>query len=276
MSLVATALGHSAGSAVPVPLAAGEGFESPGVTDFWQPLIGEGAWAITRASIVMVLSVVFLAWVMVAVTRRLAVVPGKAQFAAEAGYNLVRNGLGREVIGSPDFLKFLPLLVTLFFLILVNNVFAIIPVIQFPTMSRVGFPAALALVVFVVYHFVAIKKKGLGPYLKSLVPPGLPGWLVPFIFLLELVTYFFTRPVTLALRLFGNMFAGHLLLLLFTLGGEYMLLHSDAPVLQVLSVGSFAGSFVMTAFELLVEVLQAYIFTLLTALYIAGSLADEH
>jgi len=224
----------------------------------------------------MLLSVALVAGVMLAVTRRMSVVPGKRQFMGEASYNLVRNGLGRDVIGSPDFLRFLPLLVSLFFLIVVNNVFAVVPIIQFPTMSRVAFPAALALIVFVVYHTVAIKKKGLGPYLKSLVPPGLPGWLVPFNFVLELVTYFFTRPVTLALRLFGNMFAGHLLLLLFTLGGEYMLLHSDAPVLQVLSIGAFAGAFVMTAFEILVQVLQAYIFTLLTALYIAGSLADEH
>ena len=161
MSLLAMALGQSAGSVGTVSgsatLAAGEGFESPGVTDFWQPLIGEGAWAITRASIVMLLSVVLLAVVMTAVARRLTVVPGKTQFAAEAGYNLVRNGLGRDVIGSPDFLKFLPLLVTLFFLILVNNVFAIIPVIQFPTMSRVGFIAALALVVFCVFHLFAIR-----------------------------------------------------------------------------------------------------------------------
>ena len=92
----------------------------------------------------------------------------------------------------------------------------------------------------------------------------------------HLKTYFFTRPVTLALRLFGNMFAGHLLLVLFASGGEYLVLHSG--VLGYIPVGVFSWimAFVMTVFEVLVEFLQAYIFTLLAALYIAGSLADEH
>ena len=84
-----------------------------------------------------------------------------------------------------------------------------------------------------------------------------------------------TRPLTLALRLFGNMFAGHMLLLLFILGGEYMLLNGGLG-LKVAGVGSFALALVLTAFEGLIEFLQAYIFTLLAATYIAGSLADEH
>ena len=256
-------------------LAAGEGFEAPGVEDFWQPLVGHGAFALTRPMVEMVFSVVLIAVVLLQVTKRMSVVPGKAQFAAEGVYGVVRNSLGRDIIGSHDFLRFVPLLFSMFVIILVNNIFAIIPVIQYPTMSRIGFPAAIALVVFVVFHFIGIKNKGPVGYFKSLIPPGLPKALVPFIFLLELVTYFFTRPVTLALRLFGNMFAGHLLLLLFTLGGEYMLLHGSAA-LPFLSVGSFLMAFVMTGFELLVQVLQAYIFTLLSALYIAGALADEH
>jgi F-type H+-transporting ATPase subunit a len=259
----------------PVLLAAEGGFESPGVSDFWQPLIGDGAWAITRPAIVIVLTVALISVVLLRVTRRMAVVPGKAQFAAEGTYSLIRNSVARDIIGSHDFLRFLPLLFTMFVLILVNNVMAILPPVQYPTMSRIGFPLALALVVFVVYHAVGIKTKGVGGYFKSMVPPGLPGWIIPAIFVLELVTYFITRPLTLALRLFGNMFAGHLLLLLFVLGGEHMLLHGG-PALKVLSIGSFAMAFVMTGFELLVQFLQAYIFTLLSALYIAGSLSDEH
>jgi F-type H+-transporting ATPase subunit a len=259
----------------PVLLAAEE-FESPSSTDFWQPLFGtDGPFAITRTMIVMLLSVAILSWVLVSVTRRMAVVPGKAQFAAEGGYTLVRNSVGRDIIGSHDFLRFVPLLFTLFCIILLNNVFAIIPPIQFPTMSRIGFPAALTLVVFVVYHAVGIRKRGVGGYFKSMLPPGLPKPIIPLIFFLELLTFFVTRPLTLALRLFGNMFAGHLLLVLFILGGEHMLLHGG-PVLKVMSFGSFAMAIVMTFFELLVQFLQAYIFTLLAALYIAGSLADEH
>jgi F-type H+-transporting ATPase subunit a len=111
--------------------------------------------------------------------------------------------------------------------------------------------------------------------MKSLVPPGVPAWIKPLMFLLEFVTYFISRPVSLALRLFGNMFAGHLLLLIFITGGEYLLLHG-APAIKVSGVISFAFAIVMSFFEVLVEFLQAYIFTLLSALYIAGAIADEH
>jgi F-type H+-transporting ATPase subunit a len=116
---------------------------------------------------------------------------------------------------------------------------------------------------------------GLGAYFKDLVPPGLPGWIVPLIFVLEVITFFITRPLTLALRLFGNMFAGHLLLLLFITGGQYMIINGGIG-LKVAGVGSYAMAFVLTIFEILIEFLQAYIFVLLTATYIAGSLVDEH
>jgi F-type H+-transporting ATPase subunit a len=254
----------------------GEGFVAPGSEDFWQPLFGtDGPFAITRASIVLLASVALLSVVLLAVTRKLTTVPSKSQFAAESGYGLVRNSVARDIIGSHDFLRFVPLLFTMFALILVNNLFGVIPFVQFPTMSRIGFPVALTLVVFGIYHYLGIRKHGFVGYHKAMVPPGLPGFIVPFIFFLELVTFYVTRPLTLALRLFANMFAGHLLLLVFILGGEYMLLHGGLG-LKFVSVGAFGLGIVMTFFEVLVQFLQAYIFTLLSALYIAGSLADEH
>jgi len=254
----------------------GEGYKNPGVGDFWQPLFGgEGAFAITRPSIVIMLSVAILSVLLLAFTKRLSVVPSRKQLATESTYGLVRNGLGRDIIGSHDFLKFVPLLFTMFVLILLNNLFSVIPPIQYPTMSRVAFPAALALVVFVVYHLVGFRKHGVVGYFKSIIPAGLSIGLAIPIFFLELVTDLFTRPVTLALRLFGNMFAGHLLLVLFISGGEYLLLEG-AGALKLAGVASLFMAFVMTVFEILVQVLQAYIFTLLTALYIAGAVADEH
>lgn len=256
-------------------VAAEEGYESPGVKIFWQPLIGDGSFAITRPSIVIILSVVVLSALLLASTRRMSVVPGRGQFATESVYGLVRNGLGRDIIGSHDFLKFVPLLFTMFVLILLNNLFSVIPVVQYPTMSRVAFPAALAIVVFVVYHAVGFRKHGVVGYFRSIIPAGLSVPLMIPIFFLELITDLFTRPVTLALRLFGNMFAGHLLLVLFIGGGEYLLLEG-AGGLKLAGVGALGMGFVMTVFEILVQVLQAYIFTLLTALYIAGAIADEH
>jgi F-type H+-transporting ATPase subunit a len=172
-------------------------------------------------------------------------------------------------------MRFVPFLFALFVFILVNNLFGITPFIQMPTMSRIGFPIALTLIVYVIYHAIGIKKHGVAGYFQFLIPGGLPGWIKPFIFVLEFITFFITRPLTLALRLFGNMFAGHMLLLLFITGGQYMILNGGFG-LKIAGVGSYAMAFVLTIFEGLIEFLQAYIFTLLAATYIAGSLADEH
>jgi F-type H+-transporting ATPase subunit a len=259
-----------------VALAAeGSTYETPGVSDFWQPLIGDGAFAVTRASIVILLSVGLISWLLLAGTKKLSVVPSRKQAATEVTYGFVRNEVGRDIIGSREFLRFVPFLFTLFLMVLVNNLFSIIPVIQFPTMSRIAFPAVLTLVVLVVYHWVGVQKHGVLGYFKSLVPSGLPVPLIPYIFILELITDLFTRPVTLALRLFGNMFAGHLLLVLFIGGGEYMLRHGAFGI-KIAGGGSLLMGFVMTVFEILVQVLQAYIFMLLAAIYIAGAIADEH
>jgi F-type H+-transporting ATPase subunit a len=257
--------------------AGGAGFEPPGPADFWQPLFGtSGSFAITRPILVLALSLVaVLTWLLIG-TRRLSVVPSRGQYVVETVYGLVRNSVARDIIGSHDFLKFVPLLFTMFVLILVNNLFGIIPFIQFPTMSRFGFPLGLALIVFVVYHAVGIRNMGLAGYFKHMVPPGLPTWIVPLIFFLELVTYFVTRPVTLSLRLFGNMFAGHILLLLCALGGHYLLFESGGAVGIVSGLAAYAGGVALTVFEGFVEFLQAYVFTLLTALYLAGSLAGDH
>ena len=134
-----------------------------------------------------------------------------------------------------------------------------------------GFPGQQ----LVTYLYIGIKRVGVGAYFKNLVPAGLPAWIVPVIFPLEVITFFITRPLTLALRLFGNMFAGHLLLLLFITGGEYMITTGGIG-LKIAGAGSFVMAFVLTIFEILIEFLQAYIFTLLAATYIAGSLVDEH
>lgn len=259
------------------PAAESESFVAPTPASFWQPLIGgESALAITRPAVVSLISVALIGWFFLGATRRLSIVPSKGQWRAEMAYDFVRNSVARDVIGSKDFLPFVPLLMTMFSMILVNNLFGILPFVQFPTFSRIAFPIVLTAIVYVVYHVVGIRRKGgLLPWLKSMVPQGLPGWIVPLMFVLELLTYFVTRPVTLALRLFGNMFAGHLLLLVFTFGGEFLLLHGAGP-LKAAGVLSFGFTIVMTFFELLVEFLQAFIFTMLAALYIAGAVADEH
>ena len=264
-----------------VGIAAAEGdggFEAPGTEDFFWPVIGgDSSWAITRPMLVMTISVALLAWFFVTVAGKLTIVPSKRQWMAEQAYGFVRNSIARDVIGAKDFKQFVPLLFTLFTLILFNNVMGVMPFIQFPTYSRIAFPIVLTLVVYVVYHTVAIRRKhGVIGYLKSLVPPGLPLWLRPIMFFLEVLTYFIIRPLTLALRLFGNMLAGHLMLLVFILGGEYLLLHGSNIGIQASGVLGMGFGVVMTFFELLVQFLQAFIFTLLAALYISDAVSEHH
>ncbi|AKU17516.1 F0F1 ATP synthase subunit A [Luteipulveratus mongoliensis] len=254
----------------------GDGFEAPTPEEFYQPFFGSGDFSVTRPMFLFAISAVIVGAFLIFSTRKAAVVPGKAQWVTEQGYNFIRNGIAQDIIGSKEFLKYVPLLFTLFCTILVNNLFGVIPPFQYPTMGRVGFPIALALLVYVIYQVIAFRRKGVLGYLKDLVPAGLPGWIKPMILFLEIITYFITRPVTLALRLFGNMFAGHMLLLLFILGGEYMMFHASGFHMKIFGGASYLLAAVMTVFEILIEFLQAYIFTMLAATYIADSLSEHH
>jgi F-type H+-transporting ATPase subunit a len=153
---------------------------------------------------------------------------------------------------------------------------ATIPFLQFPTFSRSGMVYGLAIMSWVIYNAVGIKKHGFVGYFKlQSVPSGIKGPILLLLVPLEFMSNIVVRPVTLALRLFANMFAGHLLLILFALGGEYLLLHGATLVKPV---GILAWLlFIAVAFlEILIQFLQAYVFVLLNAMYISGALADEH
>jgi F-type H+-transporting ATPase subunit a len=254
----------------------GEGYNPPGSGDFKLPPLVDSLEWFTKPYLMALISVGLLVGFFYLAARKPAMVPGRLQFAGEGIYGFVRRDLARDVIGSHEFLQFLPLIFSLFIFIALNNVFGIIPFIQFPTMSLIGFPIALTLIVWITYNWVGIRRQGPIGYFKNMMfPPGVPGWVYILLAPLELVSTVFVRPLTLSLRLFANMFAGHLLLLVFILGGEYMLLHGEG-IVPVLSIGAFAMGIVMTFFELLVQLLQAYIFALLTALYIAGAMSEEH
>lgn len=242
---------------------------------FWKPVFGDGAWAITWPILLAAASAVIITIWWVVGTKNLKVVPSKGQFFMEKFYEIPRNAIARDMIGERDFKKFLPLLLALFTFILLNNLYAAIPGIQYPTMSRIAFPAALTLVVYFVYIGIGLKKHGFVGYFARMIPAGVPGFVKPVLLVLEIVTYFATRPVTLAVRLFANMFAGHMLLIVFGLGA-WTLLNQSSLGLQIASVAPFLLFIVMTFFELLVQFLQAYVFTVLAAFYIADALAEHH
>jgi F-type H+-transporting ATPase subunit a len=251
------------------------GFEAPGVADFDLPPIA-GIPGLTKPVLELVLATVVILVLFRLAVRNPQLVPSKGQFLGEAFHGLVRNNIARDMIG-PEFLRYVPYLTTLFAFILVNNIFGIIPMIQFPTFAHPGVPYALALISWLVYNAVGIRHHGLGGYLRvSTWPPDVPWWVRIILTPIEFISNILLRPVTLALRLFGNMFAGHLLLLVFILGGQYMLFVADSVVLKVLSPFAFLMAIVFTFFEAFIQVVQAYIFTILTASYIGTALADDH
>jgi F-type H+-transporting ATPase subunit a len=249
------------------------GFDAPGVEDFQLPPIFG---VVTKPVLELVLAAIIVYALLAYSIRRPSLVPSKAQFLGESFHGIVRNSIARDNIG-PEYLKYVPFLTTLFAFILVNNLFGIVPIIQFPTFSHPGVAYALAAMVWLTYNWVGIKRHGFIGYLRvSTWPPGVPGWVRFVLTPIEFLSNILLRPVTLSFRLFGNMFAGHLLLLVFILGGEYMLLHSESIILGVLSPFAFALGIVFTFFEAFIQVVQAYIFTILTASYIGGVLADDH
>lgn len=259
----------------PMASGEGEGYQTPTPDIFWQPLFEIGGLTVTNQMAWAAIITVALSVVMVRLSSKSAVVPGKGQWVFEGFYNIPRNTVARDMIGTAQFRRFLPLIVTLFSMVLFYNLAGSFFGSMMPVNSKIGFPIALTLVVYVVYHWIGIRKHGLGGYFKHMIPEGLPKAVVPVIFPLELITYFITRPLTLALRLFGNMFAGHMLIYLFVTGAFYFLLEGGA-LLKVVSIPTFFMAGVMLLFELLVQFLQAFVFALLTASYIAGALADDH
>jgi len=259
-------------------LAAGPGFNAPGPSDFRLPgFFHSDSILATKSSLLLVLAALMVVVLFVASSRRRAVVPSRLQYAGESAYSFVRNDIARDIIGERDFIKYVPLLVSLFFFILVANLFGLVPVLQFPAFSRASFAYAMAAMVWLIYNGIGIRRKGLGKYAKdTMVPSGVPKLMLVLLIPLEFLSNIIVRPITLSLRLFANMFAGHLLLLLFASGADYLLITATGPLVKPAGVLSFALGIFVGFLEFIVEVLQAYVFTLLTATYISGALAAEH
>ncbi|MCY3851211.1 MAG: F0F1 ATP synthase subunit A [Acidimicrobiaceae bacterium] len=207
--------------------------------------------------------------------QRESLVPAGIQHVAESGVNFIEESVVMQTIG-PDGKKFMPFLTTIFFFILFSNITEVIPFIQFPANSRMAIPAALALVVWAIYNFVGVRSQGFFGYLKnSLFPPGVPWILYLIVTPIELVSTFVVRPFSLAIRLWANMVAGHLLLVTFAVLSAAMWAAGGVGYAGSLLL-SFPMLIMMTGFEILVSVLQAFIFTILTAVYIGGSMHPEH
>ncbi len=200
-------------------------------------------------------------------------VPKKTQSIGELSYLFVRDQIGRETIGK-DADRFMPFLFSLFCFVAVMNVMGIIPLMQFPVMAIFAFPVSLAIMVWLTYMYLGFRHQGAGFIKNMCVPSGVPIGVLIILAPIEFFSNIIIRPFTLAIRLFANMFAGHLLLTVFIVATLYLASFSVLGILG--STASFVMTVIMTGFEFGIELLQAYIFTLLTASYIAGSLHAEH
>lgn len=226
----------------------------------------------TNASLVMVIVAVLITVFMLFGMRARAVVPGRLQGSVEYFHDFV-SGLIQENIG-PAGRRYFPFVFTVFIFVLFLNLIGLIPSsptgLIFTVTSHIIVTFALALVVFILATAVGFKEHGLH-FLSFFVPKGVPMWLLPLMVPIEVMSYFI-RPITLAVRLFANMVAGHVMLVVigsfvFLLGSAFFIVPGIVPLAAIVAI---------FALELLIACLQAYVFAVLTCIYLNDAIHMAH
>ncbi|MCB0978490.1 MAG: F0F1 ATP synthase subunit A [Acidimicrobiales bacterium] len=239
----------------------------------WPGIAGEGAWwEINKVVLIYGIAALLTILLFVLGSRKKALVPTGAQNFAEVVVEFVEDGIARETMGEAG-VKYTPFLISLFLYIFFCNIFEVIPIFQMPATARIAVPLVLALIAYVVYHGAGLKAHGFGYFKHALVPPGVPIALLLLVIPIEFVSKFLVQPFSHTVRLFANLLAGHILLVTFAVltSGLFVL----KPYLP-LAILPAAGVVVFTAFEVFVSLLQAYVFTLLTGVYINAAQSHEH
>lgn len=249
------------------------GLEFPPISHVteWPTLFGDGPFGVNKVILFMWISVVLVFALLYLGGRQQALVPRGVQNMAESAVDFVQDSIILQTIG-PDGIGFTPFLLTLFTFVLTCNIWEIVPGVQMPVNARIALPAFMAVLVWFIYHIVGIKSQGPWNYFRSAVfPPGVPWYAMWLVAPIEFAQILIVRPLSLAVRLFANMIAGHLLLVSF------------AVITQALFEATIVGAalplallIALTGFEVLVAFLQAYIFTILAAVYIGGAMHPEH
>jgi F-type H+-transporting ATPase subunit a len=231
--------------------------------------IGNQEIAFTNSSAYMFGSVAVIALLMIGGVAAKQMVPGRLQSLAELAYEFVANAI-RTTAGN-DGMKFFPFVFSLFMLLSVSNIIGIVPY-AFTISSHIIVTAALALLVFLTVVIYGFYKNGL-KFLKIFVPSGIPIYILPLVVAIEIFS-FFVRPVSHSVRLFANMLAGHITLKVFasfvTMLGAFGFLGWLGAMLPL------ALTVALTALELLVAFLQAYVFTILTCIYLNDAIHPGH
>jgi F-type H+-transporting ATPase subunit a len=252
----------------------GCGYPAPSIEDFmFRPIATVAGFQITKPIVLTLFSALIVVTFFWFAFRRPSLVPRGAQNLGEMGILFVRDQILRPQMGKNGD-RYLPFLVTLFFFIWIMNIMGIIPYIEFPSTSKIAIPLIMTLFVWVTYITIGIRHQGPIGYFKNMaVPAGAPWWILPLLSPLELLSNIFVRPFTLTIRLFANMLAGHLLLLVFGLASWYLF---SASIGLLFSATSFALTIILTLLEVLIQALQAFIFTTLAAFYFADAMESAH
>ncbi len=231
------------------------------------------------ALIAVVSALIIIVFYALAARQNAMLAPTGARNAAETSVEFIQEGIIMQTLGKSG-MPWTPFLLSLFVFIFLCNIPGIIPVLQMPATARIAIPLCLSLLVWVIYIGTGLKHQGLGYFGHLLWPPDVPTALKPLVGLIEFISTIIVTPFSLTVRLMANMMAGHILLVTFGLLTESLLLAETNQVFLVpMSVLPFGMLIFLTAFEILVAFLQAYIFTILAAVYINNSTAghaDDH
>ncbi|MFB4281019.1 MULTISPECIES: F0F1 ATP synthase subunit A [unclassified Nonomuraea] len=258
------------------PAPGGE-FQAPTPNELFDlpPIIAGVEW-FTKPVLLAALSAILVIGLTWAAFSKPKLVPRGMQNVVEYGYMFVRDQVARPFLGK-DADRFMGLLVTLFFLVLVWNLAGVVPFVQFPVASHIAFPAVLAISIYLLKIYLGIKHQGAGGYFKNMMfPPGLPKPIYVLLSPIEFLSNMIIAPFTHAVRLFANMFAGHMLLAFFSMVGFWFLFEKLTPLGAGVGVVGVVMTIVFTGFEIFIQFLQAFLFAMLASMYIGGSLHAEH
>ena len=225
--------------------------------------------AFTNSALFMVIAVALISSFLILSTGSRAVVPGRLQSLAEMSYEFIAKML-RESAGTEG-MKFFPLVFSLFMFVLVLNLLGLMPYF-FTVTSHIVITAALAATVILMVIVYGFYRNGLG-FMKLFVPHGVPGYLLPLVVLIEVLS-FLSRPISLSVRLFANMLAGHITLKVFA--SFIIMLSAFGVAGWVGAIIPFAMTVALTALEVLVAFLQAYVFAILTCMYLNDAIHPSH
>jgi F-type H+-transporting ATPase subunit a len=244
----------------------------------WKGILFQHTWyEVNKTAIMALVSTVMCIILFFVGSRKKKMVPTGLQNVAELGYETVEGMIAVEVMGEETGRKWAPFLATLVFWIFFINIWSTVPFVYFPATSRIAIPIYLALQTWVIFIFTGFKHQGIHYIKNSLFPPGVPKALYILVTPIEFVSKVFVRPFSLAVRLFANMTAGHVLLAIFAIMTSQLIIDHNSGAFQIpLGILPFFALVAMTAFEFLVAVLQASIFTILTAVYVNESIHPEH